>query len=77
MTKKMTKKKVEKKSAWTKVEPIHLDWKKKYVVQRAVAGCDPELLVVGYDVDDVWSVQAGAGVDINLCDIIAYIELPE
>ena len=75
----MTKKKVEKKkSAWTKVEPLNLNKKKKYVVKRANGGSEPDMLVIGCDVDGDWFARAG-GVDnyIDMCDIIAYIELPE
>ena len=72
----MTKKKVEKKSAWTKVEPINLNKNKKYVVQFRADDDEPEMAVIFY-VEDTWCMLWDAYPALELSDIIAYIELPE
>ena len=70
-------KKIEKKSAWTKVEPLKLDKKKKYVVRLASPeDPEPDVAVMACE-NGAWVVLYGEFDEVVMTDVITYFELPE
>lgn len=72
----MTTKMTEKKSMWTKVEPLNLNKKKKYIVKIVNVGNDDDIVVIYY-CEDGWFVLHGNYDAIDMTEITAYMELPE
>lgn len=72
----MTTKMTEKKSMWTKVEPMNLDKNKKYVVKIVNVGNEDDIAVIFY-CEDGWFILSGHYDRVDMTDIRAYMELSE